>query len=198
MRLRLLSLAAACRILITPRARSVADCPVPRGGRAAPDPRSPIPAAICSVWRCPTWSATGPWPRRRRSSSGAALDIFGLFNLINPVSFPPDLQREGMGFSSALWSQVGAQGVVKLRVAREGGGVAIEGRLYQVGRGEGSLLSRDLPGRQPAPAGPRLDQRRHRAFHRAARGFRVAHRLRAGGRQERRSAAWAPTAATSR
>ena len=63
------------------------------------------------------------WPRRRRRSSGAALDIIGLFNLLNPTSFPPDLQREGMGFSSALWSQVGAQGVVKLRVAREGGGV---------------------------------------------------------------------------
>ena len=43
----------------------------------------------------------------------------GLFNLLNPASFPPDLQREGLGFSSALWSQVGAQGVVKLQVTRQ-------------------------------------------------------------------------------
>jgi TolB protein len=74
------------------------------------------------------------------------LEIFGLFNVLNPASFPQDLQREGMGFSSALWSQVGAQGVVKLRVAREGSGVVMEGRVYQVGRGEVSLLNRTYRG----------------------------------------------------
>jgi TolB protein len=79
------------------------------------------------------------------------LEIFGLFNLLNPASFPPDLQREGMTFSSALWSAVGAQGVVKLRVAREGANVMLEGRLYQVGRGEGALLSRNYRGPSVRP-----------------------------------------------
>ena len=75
-----------------------------------------------------------------------ALDIMGLFNLINPAAFPPDLQREGMGFSSALWSQVGAQGVGKLSVSRAGGMFAIEGRLYQLGRGEAAVLTKTYRG----------------------------------------------------
>jgi TolB protein len=75
-----------------------------------------------------------------------ALDIMGLFNLINPSAFPPELQREGMGFSSALWSQVGAQGVAKLSASRQGGMFAIEGRLYQIGRGEQPVLTKTYRG----------------------------------------------------
>lgn len=75
-----------------------------------------------------------------------ALDIMGLFNLVNPAAFPPDLQREGMGFSSALWSQVGAQGVAKLSASRQGGMFAIEGRLYQIGRGEQPVLTKTYRG----------------------------------------------------
>src|SRR5688572_28519083 len=57
------------------------------------------------------------------------LEVMGLFKLLDPVSFPPQLQQEGLGFSSALWGQVGAQAVVKLKAAREGGNVVVEGRL---------------------------------------------------------------------
>jgi TolB protein len=74
------------------------------------------------------------------------LEIIGLFNVLNPTAFPADLQREGMTFSSALWTQVGAQGVVKLRVAREGSNAMMEGRVYQIGRGEAALLSRTYKG----------------------------------------------------
>jgi TolB protein len=73
-------------------------------------------------------------------------DVVGLFKQLDPVSFPPALQQEGMGFSSALWSQVGAQGVAKLRASREGGNVAVEGRLYQIGRGESPVLSKTYRG----------------------------------------------------
>jgi TolB protein len=75
-----------------------------------------------------------------------ALEIIGLFNVLNPASFPPDLQREGMGFSSALWSQVGAQGVAKAQVSRQGAGVSLQGRLYQVGRGETAVLEKTYQG----------------------------------------------------
>ena len=71
-----------------------------------------------------------------------ALDIVGLFNLLDPRSFPAGLQQEGMGFSSALWTTVGAQGVAKVSVERKGRRVALEGRLYQVGRGESPVLSK--------------------------------------------------------
>src|SRR6185369_1951505 len=42
-------------------------------------------------------------------------DVVGLFKLLDPVSFPATLQQEGLNFSAALWSQVAAQGVSKLR-----------------------------------------------------------------------------------
>jgi hypothetical protein len=79
------------------------------------------------------------------------LDVVGLFNLLNPASFTQDLQREGLGFSSALWSQVGAQGVAKLRADREGGGLVVEGKLYQVGRGDTAVLAKTYRGPELRP-----------------------------------------------
>jgi TolB protein len=70
------------------------------------------------------------------------LDISGIFHVLDPTSFPADLQNEGLGFSSALWSQVGAQGVAKMKVTRGGSGAEVEGRLYVLGRGEAPVLSR--------------------------------------------------------
>jgi TolB protein len=75
------------------------------------------------------------------------LDISGIFHLLDPASFPADLQKEGMGFSSALWSQVGAQGVAKIKVGRAASGAAqIDGALYVIGRGEGPVLSHTYKG----------------------------------------------------
>jgi len=71
------------------------------------------------------------------------LDISGIFHLLDPASFPADLQNEGMSFSSALWSQVGAQGVAKIKVR---GAAQIDGALYVIGRGEGPVLSRTYKG----------------------------------------------------
>jgi TolB protein len=73
-------------------------------------------------------------------------EVVGMFRQLDPVSFPPALQQEGLGFSSALWGQVGAQAVAKLRAAREGGNVVVEGRLYQIGRGESPVLSKTYRG----------------------------------------------------
>jgi TolB protein len=66
------------------------------------------------------------------------MDVTGIFQLLDPVSFPQQLQAEGLGFSSALWTQVGAQAVVKMRVA----GNQIEGRVYITARGDTAQLSK--------------------------------------------------------
>jgi TolB protein len=66
------------------------------------------------------------------------MDVTGIFQLLDPVSFPHQLQAEGLGFSSALWTQVGAQAVVKMRVA----GNQIEGRVYITARGDTAQLSK--------------------------------------------------------
>jgi TolB protein len=74
------------------------------------------------------------------------LQITGLFRVLDPVSFPDQLQKEGMGFAAALWSQVGAQGVAKMNISRQGGGLALDARLYQIGRGEGPVLNKTYRG----------------------------------------------------
>ncbi len=74
------------------------------------------------------------------------LTIIGLFRVLDPAGFPPALQQEGLGFSSALWSQVGAQGVAKLQVTRAGGVVVLEGRLYNVGRGDAPMMTKTYRG----------------------------------------------------
>jgi TolB protein len=79
------------------------------------------------------------------------LDLVGLFRVLNPESFPDSLVKEGLGFSSDLWSQVGAQGVAKLKANRESAGVAIEGRLYQIGRGESPVLTKTYRGPEVRP-----------------------------------------------
>jgi TolB protein len=59
--------------------------------------------------------------------------------------------NEGLGFSSDLWSQVGAQGVAKLRTTRDNGGVVVEGRLYQIGRGDAAVLTKTYRGSELRP-----------------------------------------------
>jgi TolB protein len=70
------------------------------------------------------------------------LDITGIFQVLDPASFPAQLQGEGLSFSSALWSQVGAQAVVKMRVS----GGQVEGRLYVTARGDTAQLSKVYKG----------------------------------------------------
>ena len=79
------------------------------------------------------------------------LDIIGLFRVLDPASFPDSLIKEGLGFSAELWSQMGAQGVAKLRAARQGGGVVVEGRLYQVGHGDAPVLTKTYHGSELRP-----------------------------------------------
>jgi len=79
------------------------------------------------------------------------LDLVGLFRVLDPASFPDSLVKEGLGFSADLWSQMGAQGVAKLRVARDGAGVVVEGKLYQVGRGDAAVLSKTYRGPELRP-----------------------------------------------
>ena len=100
----------------------------PRRRRATrtcrPSP-SPAPASRCCGWRC----------RAPRATAGAAavetmskdMDVTGLFQVLDPASFPAQLQSEGLAFSSALWTQVGAQVVIKMKAS----GGALEGKAVR-------------------------------------------------------------------
>jgi len=84
----------------------------------------------------------GEFARSAGDTETRDLDVSGIFHLLDPDSFPADLQKEGISFSSALWSQVGAQGVAKMQVTRTSSGGEIQGRLYVVGRGEAPVLAK--------------------------------------------------------
>jgi TolB protein len=79
------------------------------------------------------------------------LDLIGLFRVLDPSSFPDSLVKEGLGFSADLWTQMGAQGVAKLRAAHQGVGVVVEGRLYQVGHGDAPVLTKTYHGSELRP-----------------------------------------------
>jgi TolB protein len=66
------------------------------------------------------------------------MDITGLFQVLDPASFPAQLQSEGMAFSSALWTQVGAQVVVKMKAS----GGQLEGKVFVVARGDQPTLAK--------------------------------------------------------
>jgi TolB protein len=77
-------------------------------------------------------------PGEATATMSKDMDITGLFQVLDQASFPTALQTEGLGFSSALWSQVGAQAVIKMKVS---GGV-LEGRVYIVARGDNAVLTK--------------------------------------------------------
>jgi TolB protein len=66
------------------------------------------------------------------------MDVTGLFQVLDPTSFPAQLQNEGLNFSSALWTQVGAQVVIKMKAA----GGQLEGKLFVVARGDQPTLAK--------------------------------------------------------
>ena len=69
-------------------------------------------------------------------------DVSGLFQVLDQASFPAQLQAEGLAFSSALWTQVGAQAVVKMKAS----GGSVEGRLFVVARGDTAVLAKTYRG----------------------------------------------------
>jgi len=84
-------------------------------------------------------------PRAEGDSAAAAvetlskdMDVTGLFQVLDPQSFPAQLHSEGMAFSSALWTQVGAQAVVKMKAS----GGALEGKVFVVARGDTPSLTK--------------------------------------------------------
>ena len=88
--------------------------------------------------------------------------------------FPRSCRTRGMGFSSALWSQVGAQAVVKMKAA----GGALEGtRVHRRARRRADA-DEELPRRRHPRRRPRVRQRHRAVVHRPARRVRLAHRVR--------------------
>ena len=85
--------------------------------------------------------ATGAIEVERRD-----LDLTGAFRVVDPASYPVAQVKEGLGFSTKPWSQLGAQLVAKLQVVRLGASLVLDGRLYQVGHGRAAVLTKHYQG----------------------------------------------------
>jgi TolB protein len=71
------------------------------------------------------------------------LSLAGFFKVLDPKSFVADLAKEELGMSPDPWKTVGAESVVKGRVAASGSDLSVEFRLFEVVRGENSVLTKN-------------------------------------------------------
>jgi TolB protein len=118
---------------------------VPAGVRGAPVEEDLPPAKVFEIDPSGVQMLKLGVPRAEGDAGAAAvetiskdMDVTGLFQVLDPASFPAQLQGEGLGFSSALWTQVGAQAVIKMKAS----GGQLEGRVYVVARGDQPTLTK--------------------------------------------------------
>jgi len=128
------TVAAAALALVCATARAQA----PSGDEDLPAIRISGAGAELLRLAVPRAEGDGESARTATETMSKDADVTGLFQVLDPASFPQQLLGEGLGFSSALWSQVGAQAVVKMKVS----GGSLEGRLYIVARGDTATLSK--------------------------------------------------------
>ncbi len=72
--------------------------------------------------------------------------LVSLFEVLDARSFVANLSDEGLGIAPGSWQAVGAQGVIKGQITREGNQIRVEMRLYEVARGASATLSRTYTG----------------------------------------------------
>jgi TolB protein len=72
--------------------------------------------------------------------------LVSLFEVLDPRSYVANLETEGLGITPAAWQAIGAQGVVKGQVTREGNQIRVEMRLYEIARGGSATLTRTYSG----------------------------------------------------
>jgi len=135
MRRRLFSTVAAAALVLGCANARAAD---PSGDEDLPAIRISGAGAELLRLAVPRTEGDGESARTATDTMSKDADVSGLFQVLDPASFPQQLQSEGLGFSSALWSQVGAQAVVKMKAS----GGSLEGRLYIVARGDTAALSK--------------------------------------------------------
>ena len=74
------------------------------------------------------------------------LGVAGWFRVLDPKSFLADLKKEGLGIDTEKWKDVGAFGVMKYEAKTSGKNVTIKFRLYEVEKGDKSVLSKTYSG----------------------------------------------------
>ena len=68
--------------------------------------------------------------------------LVSLFEVLDSRSFVANLGEEGLGIVPGAWQAIGAQGVIKGQVTREGNRIRVEMRLFEIARGATPTISR--------------------------------------------------------
>ena len=94
-----------------------------------------------------------PLPLGDKTNAGTAqtvvsndLALSGFFKVLDPSSFLANLEAEQLVINPPDWRNVGAEGVIKARATAYGSDVKFEFRLFEVGKGEAPVLSKDYRG----------------------------------------------------
>lgn len=72
--------------------------------------------------------------------------LVSLFEVLDARSFLADLTAEGLGLTPGAWASVGAQGVIKGQITRNGSNLRVEMRFYELARGGAATVSRTYNG----------------------------------------------------
>lgn len=73
------------------------------------------------------------------------MKVSGLFRLVEPRLYRL-VKDQGLAIDANAWKKVGAFGVMKYKVVKRGDKVALDTRLYEVGKGDQAVLSRTYQG----------------------------------------------------
>jgi TolB protein len=130
---------ALALLLVSGKARAQA----PAGEDELPREYKLLPAGVQLLkLAVPRAEGDGESARLAVETMSKDMDITGLFQVLDPTSFPAQLHAEGLSFSSAMWTQVGAQAVIKMKAS----GGQLEGRAFIVARGDTAVLSKSYRG----------------------------------------------------
>jgi TolB protein len=71
------------------------------------------------------------------------LSLSGFFKVLDNKAVLANLAAEGLTINPADWRNIGAEGVIKGRITPYGSEIKVEWRLFEVGRGDQPVLSKD-------------------------------------------------------
>jgi TolB protein len=141
LRLQAAAVILACAVAIAPEA--IADdtkgVVIDVSGAKRGDYPIAIPLAVDS---------DGPAAQEAMDVASFDMSIAGFFKVLDPKSFLADLKAEGLGIDPPKWKDVGAYGVMKLKITVSGDDVTLDARLYEVSKGSDARLTKQYTGKR--------------------------------------------------
>jgi TolB protein len=132
--------------------RKIAICLLVSSLAWAQNPDDPVRFKIQAGGR-DLYKIATPMPIGDKTASQVEVDVLavdlalsGFFKVIDHKATLANLAAEGLTINPQDWRNVGAEGVIKARATAAGSDIKFEFRLYEVGKGDQPVLSKDYRG----------------------------------------------------